>query len=72
MPRQLFDIPRQIVGGFYIARPLREFSVRVTRENGEKLTYTALARNSIGALESAIEMYGVCRISVRPKLFSIG
>lgn len=50
-----------------IAR-LQEFAVRVTSETGEKIAYTALAGNSIAALESALETYGVCKIAVAPKL----
>lgn len=62
---------RPIVGGRYIARPLPEFSVRVTLPDGRRINYTALAGNSIAALETALEIHGVCRIAVSPKLRSV-
>lgn len=51
--------------------PLKEFSVRVTLPSGQRLSYTALAGNSIAALESALEMHGVTRIVVSPSLWRV-
>lgn len=48
--------------------PLLEFSVRVTFESGERREYSALAGNTIAALESALARHGICKISVWPKL----
>lgn len=55
-------------GGAPARAPLQEFSVRVTLETGERREYIALASNSLDALETAIETYGICKISVFPKL----
>lgn len=54
-------------GGAHPA-PLLEFSVRVTLDNGERREYSALASNSLAALETAMATYGICKISVWPKL----
>lgn len=59
---------RQIVGGLYIARPLQEFTVRVTLPTGRRLEYRALAPNSLAAFESALETHGITRIVVFPSL----
>lgn len=58
------------IGGARVA-PLKEFSVRVTLPTGQRINYTALAGNSIDALESAIEMHGITRIVVSPVLWSV-
>lgn len=58
------------IGGARVA-PLKEFSVRVTLPTGQRINYTALAGNSIAALESALEMHGITRIVVSPVLWSV-
>lgn len=58
------------IGGARTA-PLKEFSVRVTLPTGQRINYTALAGNSIAALESALEMHGITRIVVSPVLWSV-
>lgn len=59
---------RQIVGGLYIAKPLQEFTVRITTEPGVHMTYQALGQNSLAVLETALELYGITRIVVSPVL----
>lgn len=60
-----------IIAGGRSSAPLREFNVRVTLPTGQRLKYTALAGNSIAALESALEMHGVTRIVVSPALWRV-
>lgn len=48
--------------------PLQEFPISVKQETGEKIEYTALAGNSLEAFEDALEIYGICKIDVWPKL----
>lgn len=55
-------------GGAPARAPLQEFSVRVTLETGERREYSALASNSLAALENAMATYGICKIAVWPKL----
>lgn len=55
-------------GGASARAPLQEFSVRVTLENGERREYSALASNSLAALETALDRHGICKIAVWPKI----
>ena len=57
---------RQIYGGLHIARPLNEYTVRVTLPTGQRIAYQALATNSIAAFETALELHGITRIVVHP------
>lgn len=59
---------RPPVSQFVPASPLAEFSVSVTKQDGQRINYIALAGNSLAAFETALEMYGICRISVFPKI----
>ncbi len=54
-------------GGAPARAPLQEFSVRVTLETGERREYSALASNSLAALENALAAHGICKIAVWPK-----
>ena len=58
------------IGGARVA-PLKEFTVRITLPTGQRMAYTALAGNSIAALETALETHGICRIVVSPSLWRI-
>ena len=51
--------------------PLKEFTVRIKRETGQRIEYTAIAGNSLAVLETALEIYGLCKIDVTPKLRSV-
>lgn len=62
--------PAQTGGASRPAR-LQEFRVSITRETGEKINYTALAGNSLAVIETAISVYGVCKIDVCAKLRSV-
>lgn len=59
---------RPLVSQYVPALPLAEFSVSITKQDGQRISYVALATNSLAALESALEMYGICRIAVFPKI----
>lgn len=54
-------------GGAPARAPLQEFSVRVTLENGDRREYSALASNSLAALENALAANGLCKVDVAPK-----
>lgn len=60
-----------LASGARHAAPLKSFTVRVTLPTGQRIKYTALAGNSIAALEAALETHGVTRIVVSPSLWRV-
>lgn len=45
---------------------MKAFLLTVTRESGIPLTLTIIAHSSFDVHMSALDMFGVCKISVRP------
>lgn len=45
---------------------MKAFLLTVTRERGVPLTLTIIAHSSFDVHTSALDMFGVCKISVRP------
>lgn len=45
---------------------MKAFLLTVTRESGVPLTLTIIAHTSFDVHTSALDMFGVCKISVRP------